>query len=195
VFAVAAIVLCSLASVAACFAASISLATNPSLSKVLNLKIELLTWLERRKHLYPVLISTINRILRMTVQTGVLTTIVAIVDLTCYLTVSSGFHLIFSMALSKLYINCMLSTLNARGAWKYESYDNRSSENEASYGRNNHPRSVVFQPQSTQPEVFVEVESCQMTDTGDKPSHGIFGHRDTKRRWNDEESSTSASQV
>ncbi|KAI5992636.1 hypothetical protein EDC04DRAFT_1294747 [Pisolithus marmoratus] len=191
VFAVAAIILCSLASVAGCLAATISFATNANLSVVLRFESELMAWLvgsvladsviavslvwylERRKHLYPVLTSTINRILRMTVQTGVLTTIVAIIDLTCYLTISSNFYLIFSMTLSKLYTNY----------------------SEASHNRSNHLESVLFQPQSTQPEVFLQVESYQMTDIGNKPSHGIFGHGDTKHGWNDEEASTNASQV
>ncbi|KAI6012244.1 hypothetical protein EDC04DRAFT_742096 [Pisolithus marmoratus] len=209
VFAVAAIVLCSLASVAGCLAATINSATNANLSVVLRLESELMAWLvgsvladsvvavslvwylEKRKHLYPALTSTINRILRMTVQTGVLTTIVAIIDLACFLTISSNFYLIPSMTLSKLYTNCMLSTLNARGAWKCD----RSLDSEASHGRSNHLASVLFQPQSTQPEVFLQVESYQMTDTGNTPPHGIFGHDDTKHGWNDEEASTNASQV
>ncbi|KAI6123005.1 hypothetical protein EV401DRAFT_1949465 [Pisolithus croceorrhizus] len=105
---VAAIVLCSLASLAGSLSGTVSLATNSSLSLLQSHAIEVTIWLAgavladaiiaislvwylgSHKHLYPKLNSTINRILRMTVQTGVLTTIVAIIDLTCYLTVSSG---------------------------------------------------------------------------------------------------------
>ncbi|KAI6018142.1 hypothetical protein PISMIDRAFT_107460 [Pisolithus microcarpus 441] len=153
VFVVAAIVLCSLASLAASLSAVVSMVGNPSLSLLENRGIEVTVWLAggviadmiiaislvwylgRHKHLYPALTSTINRILWMTVQSGVLTTIVAITDLACYLTIVSDdslSHLIFSMTLSKLYTNCMLSTLNARGTWKYD----RSSEDEVSHGRN-----------------------------------------------------------
>ncbi|KAI5999906.1 hypothetical protein EDD15DRAFT_1874346 [Pisolithus albus] len=71
----------------------------------------------------------------MTVQTGVVTTIIAIIDLTCCLTNSMGNYAIFSMILSKLYANCMLSTLNARKARKYVG----SSEDEVNHGRSNHP--------------------------------------------------------
>ncbi|KAI6038165.1 hypothetical protein EDC04DRAFT_3113858 [Pisolithus marmoratus] len=209
VLAVAAIVLCSLVSVAGCLAATIRFATNANLAVALDIESQLMAWLvgavladtaiavslvwylQKRKHLYPVLSSTINRILRMTVQTGVLTTIIAVIDLTCYLAISSSIYLIFSMTLSKLYTNCMLSTLNARGAWKFD----RSLGSEVSHGRSNYLGSVVFQPQRTQPEVFLQAESYEMTDTGDKPSHGIFGHGDTKHGRNDEEVSTNASQV
>ncbi|KAI5982177.1 hypothetical protein EDD15DRAFT_163822 [Pisolithus albus] len=163
-FIVAAIVLCSLANIAGSLSATITMATT-SLALLPNLEIAVTTWLVgavladmiiaaslvwhlgRHKHLYPALSSSLNWILRMTVQTGVLTTIVAILDLACYLTISSAIHLIFSMTLSKLYTNCMLSSLNARGTWKYDG----SSEGEVSHRRS---KSVVFQAQSTQPEVI-----------------------------------------
>ncbi|KAI6042204.1 hypothetical protein EDC04DRAFT_2661311 [Pisolithus marmoratus] len=81
------------------------MANTPSLSRLSNLEIEVTTWLvgavladmiiavsplwhlERHKHLHPALTSAINRILRMSVQTGSLTAIVALIDLTCYLTI------------------------------------------------------------------------------------------------------------
>ncbi|KAI6042193.1 hypothetical protein EDC04DRAFT_1024067 [Pisolithus marmoratus] len=156
---VAAIILCSLANMAGSLGATISMANTPSLSQLSNLEIEVTTWLVgavladmiiavsllwhlgRHKHLYPALTSTINRILRMTVQTGFVTTIVALIDLACYLTIKSAIHLIFSMTLSKLYTNCMLSTLNARGATlKYDG----SPEGEVSHSRSNHPRVGTF---------------------------------------------------
>lgn len=208
VFIVAAIVLCSLANLAGSVAATIRMAASPSLSVLPNLDIQVTVWLvggvladmiiagslvwhlQRHKHLYPTLTSTINRILRLTVQTGFLTMIVAIIDLACYLAISAGIHLIFSMTLSKLYTNCMLSTLNARAAWKY----NGSSEDEVSHGRRH--ESVVFQAQSTQPEVFVQVESHQMIDMGDDLPYGTFRQGDpSKHGWNDEEDSTHAGKV
>ncbi|KAI6110639.1 hypothetical protein EDD17DRAFT_1878111 [Pisolithus thermaeus] len=206
-FMVAAIVLCSLASLAGSLSATVSMATDSSLSLLPSREFEVTTWLAGavladmiiaislvwylggHKHLYPALTSTINRILRITVQTGVLTTIVAIIDLTCYLAISSGFHLIFSMTLSKLYTNCMLSTLNARGTWKYD----RSSEDEVSHGRS---RSVVFQAQSTQLDALAQAESHQMTGADDGPLCSISGLGNTfKRGCNDEEASTNASDV
>ncbi|KAI5985349.1 hypothetical protein EDD15DRAFT_1638627 [Pisolithus albus] len=187
VFIVATIILCSLASLAGSLGCTISLATNPSIFRVPGLRVEVTIWLVgavlvdtviaasliwhlgRHRSFYPAVISTINRILRMTVQTGVVTTIIAIIDLTCYLTNSMGNYAIFSMILSKLYANCMLSTLNARKARKYVG----SSEDEVNHGRSNHPGVVVFQAQRTRPVVFVQVESHQLTDMDDKPSQGV----------------------
>lgn len=184
---VATIVLCSLASLAGSLGTAIGLIANPRIFLVPDLQVEVTLWLVgavladtiiaaslvwhlgKHKGSYPAVNSALNRILRMTVQTGVLTTIIAIIDLTCYLTNSMGTYAIFSMILSKLYTNCMLSTLNARRARKYVG----SSEDEVSHGRSNHPGVVVFQAQRTQPEVFVQVESHQMTDMDNKPSQGM----------------------
>lgn len=207
VFTVTAIVLCSLASVAGSLSAMVSMASNPSLSLLPSRGIEVTVWLAggvladmiiaislvwylgRHKHLYPTLTSTINRILWMTVQCGFLTTIVAIIDLACYLSISSGFHLIFSVPMPKLYTNCMLSTLNARGTWKYD----RSPEDEVSHGRN---RSVVVLAQSTQPDALLRAGSHQILDADHEPLHGISGHGDaSKRGWNGEETSTAASEA
>ncbi|KAI6102644.1 hypothetical protein EDD16DRAFT_1525512 [Pisolithus croceorrhizus] len=169
-----------LANLAGSLGAAVSLAINPSIFLVPDLQIEVTIWLVgavladtiiaaalvwhlgRHKHLYPALTSTINRILRMTVQTGLVTTIVAIINLVCYLSNSMGAYAVFSMILSKLYTNCMLSTLNARKAWKYDG----SSDSEASHGNGDHSG-------RTQPEVFVQVESYQKTDTDEKPAQGV----------------------
>lgn len=187
-FVVAAIVLFSLANLAGALGVCVSLALNPSVFLVPDLQIEVTIWLVgavladttiatalvwhlgRHKHLYPALTNTINRILRMTVQTGLVTTIVAIINLGCYLGNSMGGYAIFSMLLAKLYTNCMLSTLNARRAWKCEG----SSDSEISHGGGGHSGVVVFEPQrTTQPEVFVQVESYQTSDVDEKPSQGM----------------------
>ncbi|KIK20066.1 hypothetical protein PISMIDRAFT_106430 [Pisolithus microcarpus 441] len=190
VFIVATIILCSLASLAGSLGCAISLAANPSIFLVPDLRVEVTIWLVgavladtiiaaslvwhlgRHRSFYPAVNSTINRILRMTVQTGVLTTIIAIIDLTCYLTNSMGTYAIFSMILSKLYTNCMLSTLNARKARKYVG----SSEDEVSHGRSNHPGASTptrLSQRTYPPQVFVQVESHQLTDMDDKPSQGV----------------------
>ncbi|KAF5341543.1 hypothetical protein D9758_012559 [Tetrapyrgos nigripes] len=60
--------------------------------------------------------QVIDRIIRMTMETGSLTTIFAIMDLVCYLTMGNvnGAHITFQVILSKLYINSLLTTLNSR---------------------------------------------------------------------------------
>ncbi|KAL1746607.1 hypothetical protein HDZ31DRAFT_81091 [Schizophyllum fasciatum] len=60
----------------------------------------------------------IDGIIRLTVQTGMITAVWAIVDLGVYLGDPTGTHLIFNLPLSKLYSNSLLSSLNARGGWK-----------------------------------------------------------------------------
>ncbi|KAL1720274.1 hypothetical protein EV715DRAFT_164864, partial [Schizophyllum commune] len=56
----------------------------------------------------------IDGIIRLTVQTGMITAVWAIIDLGVYLGDPSGTHLIFNLPLSKLYSNTLLSSLNAR---------------------------------------------------------------------------------
>lgn len=184
-FIMVAIVLCSLANLAGSLGVAVGLAISPGDFRHSDLQIEITVWLVgavladtiiavslgwhlgRHKHLYPALNSIINRILRMTVQTGVVTTIVAIINLACYLTDNLNTYMVFSIIVSKLYLNCMLSTLNARGTWRYDG----SSEDGISHVRSSHPEVIVFQAQSTQSEVSVHVESHEMTDTDDKSSH------------------------
>lgn len=113
----------------------------------------------------------------VTVQTGLLTAIWAVVDLTVYLTVATGVHLIFNFPLSKLYTNSLMSTLNSRAGWT----DDSDSKDLQSFGGdgtvdglNKNPRQTrlanVVQLGTTQstdsrPEVFVHVESHEMVDS------------------------------
>ncbi|KAJ3553086.1 hypothetical protein NP233_g12730 [Leucocoprinus birnbaumii] len=64
----------------------------------------------------------IDRIIRLTMQTNMLTAVVAIVDTVVYLADPDGTHFIFNLNLSHLYTNSLLSSLNARPA--PSSYDN-----------------------------------------------------------------------
>ncbi|KDQ23257.1 hypothetical protein PLEOSDRAFT_171365 [Pleurotus ostreatus PC15] len=59
----------------------------------------------------------------VTVQTGLLQTVLAIIDLIFFLVDPSGTHLIFNWILSKLYSNTILSSLNSRSGWKFGSSD------------------------------------------------------------------------
>ncbi|KAI0089205.1 hypothetical protein BDY19DRAFT_944691 [Irpex rosettiformis] len=56
----------------------------------------------------------VNRVIKLTVQTGMITTVCAIVDLVLFLVTPAGLHLIFNLPLSKLYTNSLMSTLNSR---------------------------------------------------------------------------------
>ncbi|EKM76860.1 hypothetical protein AGABI1DRAFT_108490 [Agaricus bisporus var. burnettii JB137-S8] len=59
--------------------------------------------------------DTINRIIRMTIQTGLVTAIFTILEMICFLLIpNSTLNFVWDLALSKLYTNALLSTLNAR---------------------------------------------------------------------------------
>jgi len=68
--------------------------------------------------------TQVDRIIRLTVQTGLMTAVVAFIDLMLYLVDRSGAHLILNFPLSKLYTNSLMSSLNARGGWRYETDHN-----------------------------------------------------------------------
>ncbi|KAK0498735.1 hypothetical protein EDD18DRAFT_49162 [Armillaria luteobubalina] len=56
----------------------------------------------------------IDKIIRITVQTGLITSVCALVDLITFLSLPTGIHLIFNLPLSKLYTNSLMSSLNSR---------------------------------------------------------------------------------
>jgi len=70
----------------------------------------------------------INRIIRLTVQTGLITSFIATLDLVFFLASPSGLHLMFNFPLCKLYSNSLMSSLNARHGWRFESHGESSSE-------------------------------------------------------------------
>ncbi|KAG8716351.1 hypothetical protein FRC09_015865 [Ceratobasidium sp. 395] len=66
---------------------------------------------------FPKTDDIITRLVRSTVQTGLITTIWATVDLILFLTLANNLHLFFQLPLCKLYTNTLMSTLNSRGGW------------------------------------------------------------------------------
>ncbi|KAF5363958.1 hypothetical protein D9756_001040 [Leucocoprinus leucothites] len=82
---------------------------------------------------------TVDRIIRITVQTGLLTSIVAIVNMVVFIVDPTGTHLIFNTPLSKLYSISLLSSLNSRGGWKFNQFGVTSPS-----GQGNHIISTSF---------------------------------------------------
>jgi len=71
---------------------------------------------------------TINRIIRLTVQTGFLTVVFALMELISFFTIlNTNANFAFDFPLSKLYTNALLSTLNARKGWTI--HDDTEEEN------------------------------------------------------------------
>jgi hypothetical protein len=60
--------------------------------------------------------SVIGKLIKTTLQTGLLTTIFAVVDLILYLSSTTTIDMVFNFPLANLYMISLLSTLNARVA-------------------------------------------------------------------------------
>ncbi|KAH0586582.1 hypothetical protein H2248_007807 [Termitomyces sp. 'cryptogamus'] len=78
--------------------------------------------LSKRKTGFVTTDDAISKIIRMTVQTGMLTAICAIGDVVFFMTLPrTALNFLWDLALSKLYTNCLLSALNARATLKENS--------------------------------------------------------------------------
>ncbi|EPS94455.1 hypothetical protein FOMPIDRAFT_1038842 [Fomitopsis schrenkii] len=78
-----------------------------------------LVWhLHRRKSGFSDTDSLVNRIILLTVQTGVLTTTWAITDLALCLGSAGDTHEFFNFSLAKWYTIFLMSSLNNRGSWE-----------------------------------------------------------------------------
>ncbi|KAI0786891.1 hypothetical protein C8Q75DRAFT_720408 [Abortiporus biennis] len=129
--------------------------------------------------------DVVNKIIRMTVQTGLVTALCAVIDLVAFLSSPSGLHLIFNLPLSKLYTNSLMSSLNSRAGWKYGSIGRGlSGQTESSAGdinstmpRNSLTRTPSFR-QSQQ--VYIDVESHQMTDIEKESPVPVDGDSETR---------------
>ncbi|TFK52444.1 hypothetical protein OE88DRAFT_1657711 [Heliocybe sulcata] len=137
-----------------------------------------LTWhLRRHKTGFPATDDVVNKIIRLTVQTGMITAIVAIIDLGMFLGSPTGLHLSFNFPLSKLYTNSLMSTLNSRSGWgRYNktTQDTDEGPNHISIPRDIRKNEVVQLSQS-RPEVFVHVESHRMVDMEGKTHASLYG--------------------
>ncbi|CAA7266019.1 unnamed protein product [Cyclocybe aegerita] len=113
----------------------------------------------------------------VTIQTGLLTMIVASLDLLFFLIDPTGTHLLFNFSLSKLYSNSLMSSLNSRRGWgiagtagtQSGGYGAQSEPNAAQ--RHVHISSMKKPNEMIDVEggVFVHVESHELRDvpTGD----------------------------
>ncbi|KAJ7572206.1 hypothetical protein C8J56DRAFT_1035665, partial [Mycena floridula] len=72
--------------------------------------------------------SVLDKIIKMTVQTGLIMTICALGDVIFFLVLPhTALNFIWDMSLSKLYTNCLLSTLNARSTLTASGYPRSGS--------------------------------------------------------------------
>ncbi|KAK0187947.1 hypothetical protein F5146DRAFT_1141408 [Armillaria mellea] len=102
----------------------------------------------------------VDRVIRLTMQTGLMTSICATLDLIFYLVDPTGTHLIFNFPLCKLYTNSMMSSLNSRGGWKFGRDTTCGSQGDSL------PH-VMSSTERHKPDV-VRVESHEMRDCGEE---------------------------
>ncbi|KAK0185422.1 hypothetical protein F5146DRAFT_1070089 [Armillaria mellea] len=101
-----------------------------------------------------------DRIIRLTVQTGLITSICAMLDLITFLAIASpNVHIIFTGMLGKLYTNALMSSLNARSGWSYST----SSPSNLDTSRK---KDDVVRLTTANTEVFVQVERHEMRPMG-----------------------------
>ncbi|KAM5537040.1 hypothetical protein V8D89_009369 [Ganoderma adspersum] len=133
-----------------------------------------LVWhLWKHKTGVPVTDNMINKIIRLTVQTGFVTALFAVMTLILYFVLTSGYDLLFHMPLAKLYTNSLMSTLNSRRMWMSDFCESDSMSFGAATGSMQRSRSranvnVVRSERGGRtrgPErIVIGVESHQMTD-------------------------------
>ncbi|KIP01529.1 hypothetical protein PHLGIDRAFT_131227 [Phlebiopsis gigantea 11061_1 CR5-6] len=125
----------------------------------ITIAITLSVYLSRHKTGFQKTDTVVNKIIRSTVQNGLLTASFTIAHIVCYLSLSSGIHMIFNYGVVKLYTNSIMSSLNARGVWQ-----NTLSKGSSfvSQSRSN----FVASTRSVRPQVTINVETHEMVDIG-----------------------------
>lgn len=127
-----------------------------------------LTWhLRKHKTGFSNTDDILNRIIRLTVQNGLITAIWAIIDLITFLVTPTGLHLLFNFPLAKLYTNSLMSSLNSRTGWRFQSTE---TEKKSGIELASRRPDVLDLSTVTRPEVFISVESHEVVDgMNDKP--------------------------
>ncbi|KAL4080926.1 hypothetical protein J3A83DRAFT_4424872 [Scleroderma citrinum] len=177
-FVVAIVVLLSLAGILGSIGTTIAVTIIPQFIKFQKFEVIVIIWLagsacadviiasalvlylRNRRDAFPGTNDVIDRVIRLTMQTGLITSMCAVIDLITYLTLSSGIHLIFNVPLAKLYTNSLMSSLNARGGWRYNTSELTSSLH---YRQTTQQGTVQLQP-GMRPEVFVHIEEHELVD-------------------------------
>ncbi|KAJ4469530.1 hypothetical protein J3R30DRAFT_1564226 [Lentinula aciculospora] len=89
----------------------------PSCLADIIITVTLVQSLSKRKTAFGVTNTMIDKLIRMTVQTGMITAVCAIGDVACFMALPhTAINFTWDLALAKLYTNCLMSTLNARSA-------------------------------------------------------------------------------
>ncbi|KZP33407.1 hypothetical protein FIBSPDRAFT_1035990 [Athelia psychrophila] len=122
--------------------------------------------LQRRKTNFATTDDVVNRIIRLTIQTGAIVAVWATIDLIVYLVDNTGIHFIFNFPLSKLYTITLMSSLNSRRGWKFGISEESSSGN--AVGTRGTSNAVDILSANGRQEIFVQVERHEMNDVEDR---------------------------
>ncbi|KAJ7827879.1 hypothetical protein B0H14DRAFT_3873485 [Mycena olivaceomarginata] len=93
--------------------------------------------------------TRVDQIIRLTIQTGMITSVCSVIDLGLFLGDSSGMHLLFNLPLAKLYSNSLMSSLNARGGWRRSEPDDSGEVKTVPLHLSMPPLQVHVPPSST----------------------------------------------
>ncbi|KAJ3743233.1 hypothetical protein DFH05DRAFT_1300540 [Lentinula detonsa] len=153
-----------------------------------------LVWnLAQRKTGFAITDSVVDKIIKMTVQTGMITSICAIGDVAFFMALPhTGLNFLWDLTLSKLYTNCLMSTLNARAGLLRNS-QNTSSGVQRNALDHSLPRGSRFRPIDryaerrsimTTPHVY-ELENTRTFDSshsqsGGKTPYSLHEHQDVE---------------
>lgn len=112
-----------------------------------------------------------NKVIRMTVKNGLITSVCATVDLIAFVTSTTGLHLAFNFPLSKLYTNILMASLHSRRGWKYGSDETGGARVEALFtsqvvvGRDALPASL--------PATDIDDYGYELRSVASKTSHDL----------------------
>ncbi|KZP05241.1 hypothetical protein FIBSPDRAFT_1054207 [Athelia psychrophila] len=184
--ATAVVVLCSLISLLSAIGTSIAVGLIPMFTEFVKFEVIVILWLvsaavadicitislcyhlQQRKTGFSATDDIVNKIIKLTVQTGAVTAICATIDVIVFCVDNTGTHLIFNVPLSKLYTNSLMSSLNARGGWKFGGNANNESSTGGVITKRASQAVNLGSMTSGRPEVFVQVESHEMIDVDGK---------------------------
>ncbi|KAK7442054.1 hypothetical protein VKT23_016329 [Stygiomarasmius scandens] len=108
--------------------------------------------------------EVVDRVIRLTVQTGMATSVVAIIDVVLYLVLpTSAIHLLFNLPLNKIYSVMLMNNLNSRHGWAYEVDSSNIEQNSRDQSGGAFVSRIGFPSSET---LAVHVEEHEMSDYG-----------------------------
>ncbi|KAM5531004.1 hypothetical protein V8D89_015331 [Ganoderma adspersum] len=205
---VAVIVVCAIAQLCGGLGCSIAIGIIPEFNQFRKFQVVGILWLvgaaladvlittalvwHLRKHKTGILTTDdlVNKIIRLTVPTGLITALFAILSLILYFSVGNGWEFMFNMPLAKLYTNSLMSTLNSRRIWMATA---SGTDSLGQSGPTTGANVKIFRNEESKrrsarvsERIVIGVESHQLTDFSDMkddqypPSAMTFGGPDVK---------------